>query len=119
MSEIRVKHRSRNWGGAWHRTPGRILGTGLVRAYQLSLSPLVGSTCRHLPTCSEYAYEAIARHGLWPGGWLSLFRVARCGPFGTHGIDNVPPDLLPRQHWWTPWRYWRRTPAKVERHGRT
>ena len=43
-----------------------------------------------MPTCSEYGFEAIARHGLWAGGWLTLFRVMRCGPGGTHGIDNVP-----------------------------
>jgi putative membrane protein insertion efficiency factor len=60
-----------------------------------------------MPTCSEYAYEAIARHGLWTGGWLGLFRVMRCGPGGTHGIDNVPRDLSDDLVWWAPWRYWR------------
>ncbi len=63
---------------------------GLVRLYQLSLSPLVGGHCRHIPTCSEYAYEAVARHGLLPGSWLALKRVARCGPFGRAGLDPVP-----------------------------
>jgi putative component of membrane protein insertase Oxa1/YidC/SpoIIIJ protein YidD len=60
-----------------------------------------------MPTCSEYAYEAIARHGLWAGGWLGLFRVLRCGPGGTHGIDNVPEWLAADLAWWAPWRYWR------------
>ena len=99
--------RSRNWAGPWHKTPGRLAGTALVRAYQLTLSGFVGNTCRHLPTCSEYAYEAIARHGLWAGGWMALFRVGRCGPFGTHGIDRVPEQLEARYRWFTPWRYWR------------
>ena len=81
--------RSRNYSGPWPKTPGRLAGTALVRLYQLTLSGFVGNTCRHIPTCSEYAYEAIARHGLWAGGWLGLFRVARCGPGGTHGIDRV------------------------------
>ncbi|MBC8131132.1 MAG: membrane protein insertion efficiency factor YidD, partial [Rhizobiaceae bacterium] len=53
-------------------------------------SSFVGGHCRHLPTCSEYAYEAIARYGIVRGGWLAAKRVARCGPFGTAGIDRVP-----------------------------
>ena len=77
----------------WPKTPGRMLGTSLVRLYQLTLSGFVGNSCRHLPTCSEYAHEAIARHGLWAGGWMGLFRVLRCGPGGTHGIDRVPETL--------------------------
>ena len=84
---------SRNFPGPFRKTPGRLLGTGLVRLYQLTLSGFIGNSCRHLPTCSEYAYEAIARHGLWSGGWMGLFRVMRCGPGGTHGIDNVPEIL--------------------------
>jgi len=82
--------KSRNYQGPWRKTPGRLLGVGLVRFYQLTLSGFIGNSCRHLPTCSEYAYEAIARHGLLRGGWLSVKRVGRCGPFGTHGIDRVP-----------------------------
>ncbi|MDX8537252.1 MULTISPECIES: membrane protein insertion efficiency factor YidD [Mesorhizobium] len=99
--------RGRNWPGPWRRTPGRVFGTSLVRLYQLTLSGFVGNSCRHLPTCSEYAHEAIARHGLWAGGWMGLFRVLRCGPFGTHGIDLVPETLAKRYLWFTPWRYWR------------
>jgi len=97
----------RNWSGPFPKTPDRLLGLGLIRLYQLTLSGLVGSHCRHMPTCSEYAYEAVARHGLWFGSWLALFRVARCGPGGTHGIDNVPVALGGRLHWYTPWRFWR------------
>lgn len=84
--------KSRNWQGDWPKTPGRLLGTGLIRLYQLTLSGFVGNTCRHLPTCSEYGYEAIARHGLLRGSWLTAKRVSRCGPGGTSGIDNVPVD---------------------------
>ena len=102
-----VGQRGRNWAGPWKPTPGRLIGTGLVRLYQLTLSGFVGNTCRHLPTCSEYAYEAVARHGLWAGGWMGLFRVMRCGPGGTHGIDKVPETLEPRYRWYAPWRYWR------------
>jgi len=103
---IEHKHTSRNWGGHWPKTPGRIIGTAFVRLYQLTLSGFVGNHCRHLPTCSEYAYEAIARHGLWSGGWLALFRVARCGPGGTHGIDNVPEHVPDGTAHWLPWSYW-------------
>jgi putative membrane protein insertion efficiency factor len=99
--------RGRNWPGPWRKTPGRLLGTSLVRLYQLTLSGFVGNSCRHLPTCSEYAHEAIARHGLWAGGWMGFFRVLRCGPFGTHGIDLVPEALADRYVWFMPWRYWR------------
>jgi putative membrane protein insertion efficiency factor len=104
---IGSQKRGRNWPGPWRKTPGRLLGTSLVRLYQLTLSGFVGNSCRHLPTCSEYAHEAIARHGLWAGGWMGFFRVLRCGPFGTHGIDRVPEALAQRYLWFTPWRYWR------------
>ena len=103
----RSQRYGRNWAGVWPRTPGRLLGTSLVRLYQLTLSGFIGNSCRHLPTCSEYAYEAMARHGLWAGGWMALFRVARCGPGGTHGHDPVPETLEERYVWYLPWRYWR------------
>lgn len=92
---VRHSHsvRSRNWQGEWRKTPGRVLGTGLIRLYQLTLSGFIGNSCRHMPTCSEYGYEAIARHGLLRGGWLTFRRVAKCGPGGTSGIDNVPKRL--------------------------
>ena len=98
--------RGRNFAGPWRKTPGRLFGIAAVRLYQLTLSGFIGNSCRHMPTCSEYAYEAIARHGLWSGGWMGLFRVMRCGPGGTHGIDNVPERLEPRYVWFTPWRFW-------------
>ncbi|WP_429816793.1 membrane protein insertion efficiency factor YidD [Ensifer sp. B1-9] len=100
----------RNWSGPFRKTPGRLIGMALIRAYQLTLSSFIGNSCRHLPTCSEYGYEAIARHGLWAGGWMTLFRVARCGPGGTHGFDPVPERLESRLVWYAPWRYWRPRP---------
>lgn len=97
--------RSRNWTGPFRKTPGRLFGMGFIRLYQLTLSGFIGNSCRHIPTCSEYGYEAIARHGLWSGGWLSLFRVARCGPGGTSGLDTVPENLQSVRVWQV-WKFW-------------
>lgn len=63
----------------------------VVRAYQLLLSPFAGGACRFTPTCSTYAIDALNQHGVWRGGWLALTRVSRCHPFGSSGIDPVPP----------------------------
>lgn len=62
----------------------------LIRAYQLLLSPMLGASCRYTPTCSQYAIEAIRKHGPFKGGWLALKRIARCHPWGGHGHDPVP-----------------------------
>ena len=61
-----------------------------VRTYRLTLSPWIGHNCRFQPTCSEYALEALARHGGLKGGWIALKRILRCHPWGGSGIDNVP-----------------------------
>ena len=63
----------------------------LVRVYQRAVSPLLGSRCRYAPTCSEYAVEALERHGAVRGLALTLWRVLRCHPFGGSGRDPVPP----------------------------
>jgi putative membrane protein insertion efficiency factor len=63
---------------------------GLIRAYQLTLSPWLGRQCRYVPTCSEYAAEAIRRFGPLRGGWLALKRIGRCHPWGAAGYDPVP-----------------------------
>jgi putative membrane protein insertion efficiency factor len=65
----------------------------LIRLYQLTLSALIGRHCRHMPSCSAYAAEAITRHGAWAGFWLALFRASRCHPWGTHGLDPVPTSV--------------------------
>lgn len=65
----------------------------LVRGYQLMLSPWWGGVCRHTPSCSAYAIEAVRRHGAFRGGWLALKRLGRCRPLGTSGYDPVPENL--------------------------
>ncbi|MFZ0487214.1 MAG: membrane protein insertion efficiency factor YidD [Arenicellales bacterium] len=72
------------------RNPLVRIAVSVIRVYQYCLSPLVGPCCRHLPTCSEYAEEAIRRHGLSRGGWLALRRLGRCHPWGSSGYDPVP-----------------------------
>jgi putative membrane protein insertion efficiency factor len=62
----------------------------LIRLYQWFLSPLLGSSCRFTPTCSQYGIEAIKKHGPFKGGWLTLKRIGRCHPWGSHGPDPVP-----------------------------
>ena len=61
-----------------------------VRTYQLLISPLLPPSCRYLPTCSDYAIEAIERHGASQGAVLALRRLARCHPWGGSGYDPVP-----------------------------
>jgi uncharacterized protein len=100
-----MTNHSRNFSGSWAKTPGRLLGVAFIRFYQLTLSGFIGNSCRHLPTCSEYGYEAFARHGFAAGFFLTLFRVMRCGPGGTCGIDNVPHEL-PKFSWAKPWTLW-------------
>jgi len=67
----------------------RVVLLALIRLYQLTLSPFFRGACRHHPSCSEYAHEAIARHGM-RGAWMAMKRLARCRPFGSHGFDPVP-----------------------------
>jgi putative membrane protein insertion efficiency factor len=62
----------------------------LIRAYQLTLSPLLGNRCRFYPTCSAYAQEAIAKYGFFRGISLGVRRLLRCHPFHAGGIDPVP-----------------------------
>jgi len=92
------------------RLPQRA-GRGVILAYRYVISPVIGPRCRHLPSCSEYAEQAIHRFGLWAGSWMALGRILRCHPWGTSGLDFVPAELPPRAQWWMPWRYarWRGT----------
>jgi putative membrane protein insertion efficiency factor len=61
-----------------------------VRAYQVLLGPVLGGSCRYYPSCSNYAVEAIERHGARHGSWLALRRLLRCHPFVAGGVDLVP-----------------------------
>jgi uncharacterized protein len=99
-------HHCPDCAGTLVRLP-RNAGRGMIWIYRHSFSLLVGYNCRHLPTCSVYADEAIERFGLWAGGWMTLARLLRCHPFGTSGIDNVPAEKPAGARWYLPWRYGR------------
>lgn len=77
-----------------------------IYVYRYTLSAFIGRQCRHLPTCSEYALQAIDTNGPWRGFWLTLARVARCHPWGSGGFDPVP-DIRAERHVLAPWRYGR------------
>ncbi|HEX8277050.1 MAG TPA: membrane protein insertion efficiency factor YidD [Segetibacter sp.] len=61
----------------------------LIKIYQLAISPLIGPKCRFTPTCSQYGKEALEKHGIIKGGWMTIKRIARCNPWGGHGYDPV------------------------------
>ena len=63
----------------------------LIRVYQWTVSPVLGPRCRYLPSCSDYARDAVRLHGPACGSWLALRRICRCHPFGGSGLDPVPP----------------------------
>lgn len=79
-----------------------------IHAYRWSFKALLGWPCRHLPTCSEYALDAIDRNGAWRGLWLTVSRLSRCRPWGTHGYDPAP-HIRQERHIFAPWRYGRWT----------
>ncbi|WP_420403146.1 membrane protein insertion efficiency factor YidD [Nisaea sp.] len=64
--------------------------SGLILAYRLFVSPLLGTNCRFEPSCSRYGLDAIRRHGPFVGSWLTLKRILRCHPWGGCGYDPVP-----------------------------
>jgi putative membrane protein insertion efficiency factor len=68
----------------------QIVFGALIRTYQYVLSPFLGASCRFYPSCSEYAYQAIMRHGPLRGLLLALKRILRCHPFHPGGVDPVP-----------------------------
>jgi putative membrane protein insertion efficiency factor len=99
------------------KNPLQYIAFGLLKFYKYGLSPMLsmfGVRCRHTPSCSDYARDAIERHGLWAGGWMTAARLSRCHPIkslgGTHGVDNVPQSVK-KPPVWAPWRYghWRGT----------
>ena len=68
----------------------RVAVAGVVRIYQLLLSPWLPPSCRFSPTCSEYTRQALLKHGIPRGTWLALRRLSRCHPLGSGGYDPVP-----------------------------
>ncbi len=68
-----------------------------VKFYQYFISPLLPKTCRHYPSCSEYAIQALRTHGIFRGSLLAIWRILRCNPWGTHGYDPVPPARSSKQ----------------------
>lgn len=68
----------------------RASALAVLRAYKLLVSPFLAGACRHVPSCSDYAAEAVVRYGVVRGSWLALRRLGRCRPFGTSGYDPVP-----------------------------
>ena len=68
----------------------KLLLRGAIRGYKLFISPLLPPACRYLPTCSDYAAEAIEKHGALRGVWLAARRLLRCHPWGGSGYDPVP-----------------------------
>jgi len=62
----------------------------IIRFYQIFISPLLGPACRFQPSCSQYAIEALRKHGFWKGSWLAARRILRCHPLNPGGYDPVP-----------------------------
>ena len=75
----------------------RKLFIGLIKMYQIFISPMLGPSCRYYPTCSEYAFEAIEMHGVIKGSFLAIKRVLRCHPGCEGGIDHVPENTCQHQ----------------------
>jgi putative membrane protein insertion efficiency factor len=67
-----------------------LLFMGIIRLYQLTISPILPASCRYTPTCSQYSIEAIKKYGPFKGGYLAFRRILRCNPWGGHGHDPVP-----------------------------
>lgn len=70
--------------------PMQHLLIGLIRVYQVALSPFVGNQCRFTPTCSHYAREVVERYGAVKGSWMAIRRISRCHPWHPGGHDPVP-----------------------------
>jgi putative membrane protein insertion efficiency factor len=103
------KTREEEWAAAL-----RWLAKGAAKApvylYRFTLSPLIGQRCRYLPTCSNYALDAIELNGAWAGFWLASFRFFRCHPWGASGFDPAPDLSGENIPFWAVWRYSGRGP---------
>ena len=66
----------------------------IIKFYQTLISPLLGSNCRFMPTCSEYALESFKSYGLIKGFFLTIKRIGKCHPWGSHGYDPIPTKEL-------------------------
>jgi putative membrane protein insertion efficiency factor len=67
----------------------KIIPIALIKFYQLAISPWLSPSCRFAPSCSNYALEAVKKHGPFKGSWMGLRRILRCHPFGGSGYDPV------------------------------
>jgi len=81
-SRLQALAKIRSWSG--------LPFVALIKAYQWVISPLIGPKCRFTPSCSQYGIEALKKYGIFKGSWLTLKRIARCHPWGGHGVDPVP-----------------------------
>lgn len=84
----------------------KFLAKAPIKLYRLTFAALTGGRCRHWPSCSDYALQAIELNGAWRGFWLTISRLVRCRPGGTSGVDPVP-DIREQRHLAAPWRYGR------------
>lgn len=99
-------------------SPGKLAALGLklpIYVYRYTLSALVGWRCRHAPSCSLYALDAIDLNGPWRGFWLALSRFSRCHPWGTSGFDPAPDIRNERHPIWAAWRYGRWREGQMQR----
>ena len=71
----------------------------LIRGYQLIISPMLGSNCRFMPTCSEYALESLKTYGLIKGTYLTIKRIGKCHPWGSNGYDPIPTKMGKKIKW--------------------
>lgn len=72
------------------KNPLTLILVGVIRFYQMSISPMLPASCRFTPTCSQYAVEALRKHGFLKGIYLTIRRILRCHPWGGSGYDPVP-----------------------------
>jgi len=68
----------------------KMIFTLIIRLYQICISPLIGKNCRFIPTCSDYAIDAINEHGIFKGAYLSTRRILKCHPLHPGGLDEAP-----------------------------